>query len=91
MIYIPVHLAVFFLIPFNAETALYQSSKCGNMGLNGIFLDIYYKRNLFYLSVPLLISSYFLRYFVFGMALSFFSFFLYLQSCNKWYKYLCRP
>lgn len=91
MIYNQAYLVMFFLIPFNVETAIHESSKCGNMALNGVFLDIYYKRNLFYFTVPLLISSYFFKYFLFGLALSFFSFFLYLQSCNKWYKYLCRP
>jgi hypothetical protein len=91
MIYTQLHLALFFIIPFNVETALYESSKGGNMGLNGIFIEIYYKRNLVYLTVPLLIFSYFFKYFIFGLTLSAFSLLFYLQSCNKWYKYLCRP
>ena len=37
------------LMPHNVEAYLYNSRRIGNMGLNGIWLDIYNKRNLFYI------------------------------------------
>ena len=38
-------------IPSVVEQLLKITNNSGNMGLHGIFLELYYKRNLFYISL----------------------------------------
>jgi hypothetical protein len=76
------------LMPHNVEEYLYNSECIGNFGINGIWLDIYYKRNLFYFSLIILLLSYLLNYIYYGLFFCIFCFYLYVKSCNKWYIFL---
>lgn len=73
---------LFFLLPNFIEQLLRISNSAGNMALHGIFLELYYKRNLFYLSL----LSLFFFYIQLGVILVFVSFCLFLQSYIKWKK-----
>ena len=73
-------------IPSVVEQLLKITNNSGNMGLHGIFLELYYKRNLFYISLFSLIGFYFLNYLYIGAILVFVSFCLFLQSYMKWKK-----
>jgi len=78
------------LVPYIVEVYLRQTCCTGNMALNGVWLDIYYKRNTFYLSLIILFLSYILNYVYYGSILVFISLCLYINTCNKWYKYLVK-
>ena len=73
------------LIPYNVDTYLYYSKCIGNMGINGVWLDIYNKRNLFYFSLFILYISYLLNYCYFGLICCICALYLYVKCCNKWY------
>ena len=46
------------LIPGNIEYLLDKTRDHGNIALNGLYLDIYNKRNLFYFSLPIICLGY---------------------------------
>jgi len=69
------------IIPGNIEEILKITNRQGNMAWNGIFLDLYNKRNLFYLSLLLLFFSYYNLIFVFGFL------YLFYNTYNKWKPY----
>jgi len=73
---------VALIIPGNIELTLEYTNRIGNIAYHGIFLDLYNKRNLFYLSFLLLFFSYYNLIFVFGFLYLFYSTYL------KWYIYL---
>ena len=73
------------LMPHNVEAYLHYSECVGNMGLNEAWLDIYNKRNLFYISLIILLLSYLLNYIYYGLFFCIFSLYLYVKSCNTWY------
>ena len=73
------------LIPSTLEEGLRITSNAGNIGLNGVLLDIYYKRNFVYISIPLCIVSSIFNYGIFGVGIVTTSIFFYVRSCNKWY------
>jgi hypothetical protein len=47
-----------FLIPTLLESVLKSYEACGNMGKYGLFLRLYYKRNVFYVSIVFSILFY---------------------------------
>jgi len=73
------------LIPSAVEEGLIITSNVGNMAFNGILLDIYYKRNFVYISIPLCIVSSIFGYGIFGGGILVTSLFFYVRTCNKWY------
>jgi hypothetical protein len=72
------------LIPGYVELFLIQFENCGNMGLYGVFLDIYVKRNCLYFSTGVLLVSYLSNLFYCGLAFYLFSAFLLLTTYNEW-------
>jgi len=79
-----IKVTLILLLPFTSETLLKYCERNGNMGLYGLHLEIYYKRNIFYASSLLLPVFYVLKYTYYGIALFLFSLFLFLNSCYKW-------
>jgi hypothetical protein len=77
-------MSFYLAIPGNIESILNIQNNNGNMAIYGVFLDIYLKRNLLYLSLLLFIFFYFLNYFLFGLFIFLFSLCFYLYTCNKW-------
>jgi hypothetical protein len=81
------YILLYFLIPGNVEQFLNYSNSVGNMGIYGIFLGIYNKRNLFYLSSLLFLLTYLFNYYylsVFFIICTFFSLLLYIKTCFDW-------
>jgi len=76
---------IILFIPFNVEYALNLASNSGNIGLHGVFLEIYRKRNILYLSFPVLFISYRYNYLFYGMIFTLFSLYFYIKSCCKWF------
>jgi hypothetical protein len=72
------------LVPYNIENCLQVSQNIGNMALNGIFLDIYNKRNLFYFSLTLLFIEYINNHTIYCILLVLLSLIIYIISCIKW-------
>jgi len=72
------------LTPFNIECCLTQTTRNGNMGMNGVYLDIYNKRNLFYFSLPVLCLSYSYNNTIYGLLFSGFTLALFTSSVYKW-------
>jgi hypothetical protein len=77
-------LNLILITPFNIEHALVQTSNDGNMALHGVCLEIYYKRNLVYFSIPIFILSCAFNYSIYGLFLLIFSLLNFIYSCNKW-------
>jgi hypothetical protein len=78
------NLTVSLLIPFNAENILQACNRIGNMGLYGVFLDIYNKRNMLYFSLTLLFIEYINNYTIYCLLLVLLSFAAFINSCIKW-------
>ena len=57
----------FAIIPNNIEKLIYSSICSENFGMNGICLDIYYKRNFFYFTLFILLLSYSFNYLYYGI------------------------
>ena len=72
------------MIPSVVEQLLKITNNSGNMGLNGVFLELYYKRNLFYFSVFSLVGFYFLNCLYIGFIFVCIAFLLFFQSYTKW-------
>ena len=77
----------YYLLPNFIEKLLKECNNNGNMALYGVFLELYYKRNLFYISFLSLFFN--IRI---GLIFIFITFCLFLQSYMKWkniiYKYI---
>jgi len=82
-----VNLMITFLIPSNIEKCLKVSQNDGNIAINGVCLDIYNKRNLFYFSLFLLFLSFIYKIIyirIFFMITTLLMFYLFYDTCNKW-------
>jgi hypothetical protein len=77
-------LFILLLIPNNIEFLLQNENNNGNIVLHGIYLDIYYKRNLFYLSLLINILSYFLNLIIYGFFINILFLCLFIYTINKW-------
>jgi len=73
----------YFLLPNFIENLLTISNNHGNMALHGVFLDLYNKRNLFYISLLSLFFFYF-NYIHIGVVFCSITFFLFFKSYMKW-------
>jgi hypothetical protein len=82
---------LFNLVPGIAEMPYHYTQASGNMGLNGIYLDVLNKRNFVYISGIFSIITLFIPFkmiSLFSYGLFAFSIFLYFSSIKKWHKYL---
>ena len=73
----------YFLLPNFIENLLTISNNHGNMALHGVFLHLYNKRNLFYISLLSLFFFYF-NYIHIGVVFCSITFFLFFKSYMKW-------
>jgi hypothetical protein len=76
------------LAPGNIEDLLDKTRDHGNMALNGVYLDIYNKRNLFYFSLPVMCISYINNCAVPGLLYSGLTLTLFTYSVYKWREFL---
>jgi hypothetical protein len=76
----------YFLLPNYIEQLLHISNSEGNMALHGVFLDIYNKRNFFYISLLSLPILYYYNNMRIGVISVFVTFCLFLQTYLKWKK-----
>ena len=77
-------LTVSLLIPFNVENILQTCNRIGNMGLYGVFLDIYNKRNILYFSLTLLFIEYINNYTMYCLLLVLLSLAAFINICINW-------
>jgi len=79
-----VTMLLMFSLPGTLENLMETSSSYGNMGLHGVYRDIYIKRNVLYTSPIVIVVSYHYGYTLLGLLLylSFYSSFIY--TCYKW-------
>ena len=77
-------LFILLLIPNNIEFLLQNENNNENIVLHGIYLDIYYKRNLFYLSLLINTLSYFLNLIIYGFFINILFLCLFIYTINKW-------
>ena len=75
-----------YLIPFYIEIILIDTSNNGNMGLHGLHLSLYKRRNLLYLSGFSLLISYICN--LLPLGLGFFIFALYHYFNYKLWKFV---
>ena len=73
----------YFFIPNFIEKLLYITNNAGNMALHGICLELYYKRNLLYISLLSLFFFYF-YYLYIGIIFVSITFYSFLKSYMKW-------
>lgn len=73
-----------FLFPGYVEYILNEYQNCGNMGLYGVYLDVYYKRNLFYSSFIISSFSFLFNFYLFGTFYFFISLYLFCKTLHKW-------
>lgn len=76
------------LIPGNVEYLLDKTRDHGNMALNGVYLDIYNKRNLFYFSLPIICLGYINNCTIPGLLFSGLTLGLFSSSVYKWREFL---
>jgi hypothetical protein len=76
------------LTPGNIGYLLDKTRDHGNMALNGIYLDIYNKRNLFYFSLPVMYLSYINNCTIPGLLYSGVTLGLFTSSVYKWRDFL---
>jgi len=78
------NVSVCLLIPSILDYYLQKSEDCGNMGLYGLFLEIYRLRNIVYLSLLALPISYFYNFFLLGSGIFLCSLGLYIKTIYSW-------
>jgi hypothetical protein len=66
------------------ENCLQRAENCGNMGLYGVFLEIYRSRNIVYLTLLILPVSYFYNFFILGLGMFLYSLGLYIKNIYTW-------
>jgi len=77
-------LALILLIPTVLEHFLKIANSNGNIAIYGILLAIYYKRNLIYFSLFVLLLCYLYNLMYYGLCLIFLSITAYLHTYFKW-------
>jgi len=75
-------------MPFNVEYLLIKTNSCGNMAWHGIYLRIYYTRNLVYLCMSVLYASYYYNCTNYGLILFLFSLYLFRDACYQGFRYM---
>lgn len=74
-----------YLLPNFIEQLLHITNNVGNIALNGIFLELYYKRNLFYFSLFVFFLCYILNfYYYIPLIFVFLSLNILARSYYKW-------
>ena len=72
------------MLPFNVEFLLHSANNQGNMGLYGVYLEIYRTRNILYFSLLVLLSSFFYKYVYYGLLAVMASLYVFLKVISKW-------
>ena len=78
-------LFLLLVLPFNVEFLLHSANSQGNMGLYGVYLEIYRSRNILYFSLlVLLLCSCFSKYIYYGLLAFIVSLYVFFKSVNNW-------
>lgn len=75
---------MYFLMPGNLEYLLESTSKRGNMALNGVYIDIYIKRNFLYSSSIFVGIGYYYGNPMYGIAIFMMFLAAFVHTCNTW-------
>ena len=82
---------LFYLVPGMVDMPYRYTLHSGNMGLNGLYLDIMSKRNMVYFSILFLSISLFLPYDTLKTILFInllYCLYIYFTTIDKWYPYI---
>jgi len=77
-------LFLLLVLPFNLEILLHSANSQGNMGMHGVYLEIYRSRNILYFSLLILLGSCFLYSIYYGVLVFIVSLYVFLKSVNSW-------
>jgi hypothetical protein len=77
-------LFLLLVLPFNVEFLLRCANNQGNMGMHGVYLEIYRTRNILYFSLLVLLCSCFSKYIYYGLLAFIVSLYIFLKSVNSW-------
>lgn len=77
-------LILLLFLPFNVEVLLNDASMKGNMGLHGVYLEIYKTRNILYFSTLCMFISWFNKYVFAGTLVFIISLYVFLKSVRRW-------
>lgn len=72
------------LCPGIVEYLLHNSESVGNMGMYGVYLDIYRKRNLVYFSPTFVGVGYYFDHMYIGISSVLLCIGLFVYTCNEW-------
>jgi hypothetical protein len=72
------------LFPGNIEYIISYFTNNGNMALTGIFLGLYYKRNLFYFTIIISPFSFIYNYMIYNLFFTLLSLFLFYNYYCEW-------
>jgi len=75
---------VYLLCPGIVEYLLHKCESVGNMGLYGVYVDIYRKRNLVYFSPTFVGLGYYFGNAYIGISAICMCIGLFVYTCNKW-------
>ncbi len=80
---------LFYLMPGNADMCYHHTLESGNMGMNGVYLEVVNRRNFVYVSSLIaILSTPFQLVRLFSYSLFIFSVLLYFHSIKTWHEYL---
>ena len=77
-------LFILLVLPFNMELLLHNANNQGNMGLYGVYLEIYRTRNILYFTLSLLFISFFYGYVNYALLAVIASLYVFLKVISKW-------
>jgi len=75
-------------IPGNIEKIMHICQANGNMGLYGLWWDIYNKRNFLYLSLGIFLLFYWWNYWYSGLVIILFGLLLFIKTLMNWYIFI---
>ena len=75
---------LYFLMPGHLEYLLQSVNNRGNMGLYGVYNDIYIKRNVLYSSPIYIIVTHYYGYPLYGIFVFILVLASFVHTCNKW-------
>ena len=77
-------LLIFLVYPYNIEAIIDYYSNQGNLGLVNVYLMLYKKRNILYISLFSLIPLYFFSHLMCGILVFTISLYSFFYECNQW-------
>ena len=75
---------LYFLMPGHLEYLLESANNQGNMGIHGVYSDIYIKRNALYCSPIYVIATHYCGYPLYGILVFIAILASFVYTCNKW-------